>query len=134
MTEFQIYINGAWSIPPPSAMPVWNDPRMPYSAVVIYPQPAARDGAGFPIRTELELKCQLGRPIIDQAGQLYWYHTVGNDFPNGYVERSVWLYDPLSVAWHVYYGCVWKPTYSGGYPGSKVYDFIVNITNLVLIS
>ena len=46
---FQVRISGTWTTPPAYAMPVWNDPRMAFSAVVIYPVPSGRDGNGYPI-------------------------------------------------------------------------------------
>jgi hypothetical protein len=132
--SFQVRINGVWTTPPSYAMPVWNDPRMAFSAVVIYPQPSGRDGNGYPIRTELELRAQLGRPIINQAGQAWWYTTVGQGFVPGYANRNVMLYDPQTQGWHQYYGVIWKPTYGGGFPGLKLFDFTMQLTNLVLVA
>ena len=132
--SFQIRLNGVWTTPPVYAMPVWNDPRMAFSAVVIYPQPTGRDGNGYPIRTELELRAQIGRPIINSSGQAWWYTTAGQGFIPGYINRNVLLYDPETQAWTQYNGVIWKPTYGGGYPGNKLWDFQMHITNLVKIT
>ena len=130
---FQVRISGTWTTPPAYAMPVWNDPRMAFSAVVIYPVPSGRDGNGYPIRTELELRAQIGRPIINALGQTWWWTTVGAGFATGYADRAISLYDPATQTWLQYYGTIWRPTYGGGFPGEKLWDFTMQITNLVLL-
>lgn len=132
--SFQVRLNGVWTTPPAYAMPVWNDPRMAFSSVVIYPQPSGRDGGGYPIRTELELRAQIGRPIINADGQYWWYTVVGQGgFTHGYINRNVMLYDPVVQEWCHYYGVLWRPTYGGGFPGHKLWDFTIQMTNLVKI-
>jgi hypothetical protein len=130
--SFEILLNGAWTTPPSYAMPSSNDWRMPNAPVVIYPPSAGRDGNGYPIRMDLELRAQIGRSIIDSQGQYWWWHTACADFVNGYANRVVKLWNPKTAQWTAYSGVLWEPRYGGGIPGEKLYDFVIQITNLAL--
>ena len=134
--QFEIYMWDAgtgsysWTAPPDDAVPQSNDlNRIEYAPMVQRNGPTARTGTGAPCNTDDELFATVGRSIINQTGQTWWYSTLGMAGQDS-MSVTVRLYDPEAQSWSAYTGTMWRPTYTAGFRNNQLVDFRVLISNL----
>lgn len=133
MTEFAIYISGAWTEPPQAAAPAaLGSSRFAegHGPIVRRYDPLERDGNGDPVRADDELWAVVGRPIIDATGRSWWYTTVGIGTSAEYMTVAVRLYDMRTSTWRNFTGKMWQPTYGEAVAGLKVSNWTVRFSNL----
>jgi hypothetical protein len=135
-TEFRIH--GCEEFGEPTEPPVAAWPTIDASPIVRYPVPTRKDGYGHPAGVVGLPYCEFGRSKISATGLGFYMALFGTApvYPSTtllpeYVPVRASLYDPRALAWRVFTGYLWQPTFVGSAPGAYIFrDFRAVITDI----